>query len=372
MAKKKYTLNSRGCYATRVWDGTYNADGSKHRAYISSRKSSKDLEDKVRALKQKVKEGTVHSNSGILFGIYAEYWLKTYKGVRTPNTQAMYRNILDHHLSPLYYCRVADLNKSHYQSMINLAFDKPRTCQQIALTFRQIIKSAVTDKCLPSGAFSEICEGVSLPSYRTAERRVLTPIEKEALLTADFTPRERAFVFILYGCGLRRGEALALLKEDVDFKKKVISSTKSQAFSGHDCSLNAPKSVYSTRTVPMPDELASYLRSYTKDLQAPRLFPQRDGSPMTLSGYNHMWKSILRKMNQAVGGSEEKPVIQGLTAHIFRHNYCSALCYQIPSISLKRVAALMGDTLSMVTSVYNHLMEEQQDITKTINRALEL
>ena len=76
MAVKKYTLNSRGYYATRVWDGTYNADGSKHRTYISSKKSSRDLELKVAAFKRKVEEGTVYSDTKILFGTYARYWLK--------------------------------------------------------------------------------------------------------------------------------------------------------------------------------------------------------------------------------------------------------------------------------------------------------
>lgn len=372
MAVKKYTLNSRGYYATRVWDGTYNADGSKHRTYISSKKSSRDLELKVAAFKRKVEEGTVYSDTKILFGTYARYWLKTYKQIRTPNTMAMYRNILDHHLSALFCYRIGDLNKSLYQSVINSAFDRPRTCQQIALTFRQIIKSAISDRCLPLSALSDICDGVSLPVYKPAERRVLTAAEKEAMLTADLSPRERAFILILYGCGLRRGEALALLKEDVDFEKNLITVSKSLAFEGNDYYIKEPKSVSGTRCVPMPHGLAAYLKTYMETLSSPWLFARRDGGRMTLSGYTKMWSSILRKMNLAAGGSDKNPVICGLTAHIFRHNYCSALCYQIPSISLKRVASLMGDTLPMVTNVYNHLMEEQQDLTKTINRALDL
>ena len=51
MAKAKYKMNSRGEYATKIWDGTYNADGSKHRINLKSKKSSADLEKKVNALK---------------------------------------------------------------------------------------------------------------------------------------------------------------------------------------------------------------------------------------------------------------------------------------------------------------------------------
>ena len=38
MAKAKYSKNSRGEYETKIWDGTYNADGSKHRKRLVSKK----------------------------------------------------------------------------------------------------------------------------------------------------------------------------------------------------------------------------------------------------------------------------------------------------------------------------------------------
>ena len=80
---------------------------------------------------------------------------------------------------------------------------------------------------------------------------------------------------------------------------------------------------------------------------------------MTRTGYNKMWRQIVKKMNEAAGGSEAFPVVTGLTAHIFRHNYCTNLCYQIPTISIKKIASLLGDTDKMVLNVYNHIMEEK-------------
>ena len=45
------------------------------------------------------------------------------------------------------------------------------------------------------------------------------------------------------------------------------------------------------------------------------------------------------------------PLITGLTAHIFRHNYCSNLCYKVPEISIKKIAQLMGDTRKFLGSI---------------------
>ncbi len=61
--------------------------------------------------------------------------------------------------------------------------------------------------------------------------------------------------------------------------------------------------------------------------------------------------------------------IQGLTAHIFRHDYCTQLCYQVPRISTKMIAKMLGDTEKMVLDVYSHIDEEKEDVIGAINLA---
>ena len=46
MAKAKYTRQKNGYFQARVWDGTYHGT-QKHYITIRSKKSSKDLEEKV-------------------------------------------------------------------------------------------------------------------------------------------------------------------------------------------------------------------------------------------------------------------------------------------------------------------------------------
>ena len=62
--------------------------------------------------------------------------------------------------------------------------------------------------------------------------------------------------------------------------------------------------------------------------------------------------------------------ITGLTAHIFRHNYCTNLCYQIPKISIKKIAQLLGDTEKMVLDVYNHIILEKEDAASAVNDSI--
>lgn len=373
MAKAKYTKNSRGEFEARIWDGTYNADGSKHRKRLVSKKSSADLEKQVNQLKNDIANGQFVSKSDITFLEYARQWLHAKKGVREMNTRKMYENVIETHLSFLEGIRLSDIRNSHFQEAINNAQDKPRTCQQIYITFKQILKNAVSDNYIGAGMFDMIISDINLPAYVSREKRPLTQIEKDAIPKANFTDREKAFVYIIYSCGLRRGEALALSK--FDFKtengKYFVSITKVLVFPKNSSEIKPmPKTSNGIRTVPIPDTTAAFLKDYIAGLKGTYLFTCRDGSNMTLSAYTKMWKSIVKKINYAAGGTDAFPQVFDLTAHIFRHNYCTNLCYKVPEISIKKIAQLMGDTEKMVLEVYNHIMDEKEDAASVVNDIL--
>ena len=67
MASKKYSCGADGYYQTKVWDGTYNSDGSKHRITLRSSKSSRDLERQVAAMKAQIESRNYVRNTDILF-----------------------------------------------------------------------------------------------------------------------------------------------------------------------------------------------------------------------------------------------------------------------------------------------------------------
>ena len=88
---KKYTYNEkRKEWYTLVYDGTYNADGSKHRKRITSKKSSGDLEKKVKAFKDEVEHRGAVRLTPYTFGEYAKIWLDTSKSTKELNTKQMY------------------------------------------------------------------------------------------------------------------------------------------------------------------------------------------------------------------------------------------------------------------------------------------
>mgnify|MGYP002599002922 FL=1 len=126
-----------------------------------------------------------------------------------------------------------------------------------------------------------------------------------------------------------------------------------------------PKSQNGYRTVPIPSMVFPVIESYVKSIGRTQLFVMRNGQPMTKSSYDKMWARILKAL-QAVSSKQ----ITGLTAHVFRHNYCTNLCYQIPKVSIEKIAELLGDTEKMVLEVYNHMVMEKEDATGAVEDAL--
>lgn len=371
MAKAKYSKGKDGYFRAKVWDGTYNTDGSKHRINLISKKSSVDLEKKVNEFKDKVYKREYVSACNISLYDYAIEWLDTYKVNRARNTYLMYKNIIDKHIIDIGDIPMQNLTHARLQSLINDRVDRPRTCQQLALTLKQILKSASKAQIIPINVAHTLVDDLELPTYKSKEKRALTEIEIKAIKTADFTDREKCFVYLLYGCGLRRGEALALTKYDISLEKSEISITKSMAFETNKSYIKSTKTSRGQRTVPMPTYLFDFIKSYMNTVDD-YLVTKVDGSEMTLSSFEKMWKKIIEKMNFAVGGTDTIRLIHGLTPHIFRHNYCTRLCYQVPSISTKMIAKLLGDTEKMVIDVYSHILVDKEQVNTSIETAISL
>ena len=97
-----------------------------------------------------------------------------------------------------------------------------------------MIKSAIADKLLPVTSLDAICQNIHIPRYSPTEKRGLTDIEKKAIRNADFNDKEKAFVLIAYGCGLRRGEILALTIFDIALERSELTVNKSLAFDGNN------------------------------------------------------------------------------------------------------------------------------------------
>lgn len=367
MATAKYKRGADGYFTARVWDGTY-INGKKHYKPLRSRKSSKDLENKVNQFKADVENRRHVKKSSLTFIEYARTWKSVYKCQRENNTKAMYENIVEKHLIILDTIQLQDIERIHLQMALNHADGKTRTQQQILMTFKQILRSAVSDQLYSAAAYDNIFQNVESIKYSPTEKRPLTKNERNAVFEARFNESDKIFVYLIYGCGIRREEALALKIFDFNLKNKTLTINKAHELSSGKPTQKDPKTKNGYRTLPIPEKIFPDVEAYINHLKhsgKTYLFTMRNGKPLTQSSYTKMWQRIIKRMQEV----SKEPIV-GLTAHVFRHNYCTNLCYQIPMLSIKKIAQLMGDTEAVVLKVYNHIILEKEDAESAVNKAM--
>lgn len=368
---RRYKKRKDGRYATTVMVG-YKPDGRANNIFVSA-KTEKELRDKIAEVKMKAKAGEIMKQSDMLLQDYIDSWMETYKAAASINTRAMYDNAVSKHIKPaIGYLPLNKIVRSDVQHLINDNIEHPRTCEIIKMTLVQILNSAIDDKLL----FDNVARKVTLPKKHKSEKRALTDLEKDAIKKADFTMTERALIMILFYFGLRRGEVLALTKSDIDLKKRALTVNKAVVFD-----VNTPivkegaKSDAGNRSIPIPESAVAFLRDFLKSVDTFYLFPGKNAETLSKTQYVKMWERIIKKMNDAVTSDREKIIgaepISGLTAHIFRHNYCTMLYYS--GISQKKAVELMGHSdIKMIMEVYAHLDEEKEAVQEKLNTAIAL
>lgn len=150
---------------------------------------------------------------------------------------------------------------------------------------------------------------------------------------------------MLYWCGLRMGELLALTRQDFDFEKKTVHISKSyQRISGEDV-ISEPKTPKSNRVIQMPDFLVDEISDYYNSLYG---FSETDLMFPISKSYLH------REMDR---GAKETGV-KRIRIHDLRHSHVSLLIDL--GFSAVAIADRVGHESIDITYRYAHLFPTTQ------------
>lgn len=151
---------------------------------------------------------------------------------------------------------------------------------------------------------------------------------------------------MLYWCGIREGELLALTAGDFDFKNKTVTINKSYQRLHSEDVITSPKTAKSNRTIKMPnflcEEMQEYITMFYSAGENDRIFP--------------ISKSYLH--HEMTRGSEAAGV-KRIRIHDLRHSHVSLLIdlgYQAVAI-----ADRVGHESIDITYRYAHLYPSKQN-----------
>lgn len=150
---------------------------------------------------------------------------------------------------------------------------------------------------------------------------------------------------MLYWCGIREGELLALTPADFDFEKCTVSITKSyQRLNGQDL-ITTPKTEKSNRVIKMPQFLADEMQDYLKQLYG---IESNDRMFTVTKSYLH------REMDR---GAKEAGV-KRIRIHDIRHSAVSLLIDM--GFTATAIADRVGHESIDITYNYAHLFPSKQ------------
>ncbi len=188
--------------------------------------------------------------------------------------------------------------------------------------------------------------GVELPRRVRKLPRTLSPGEAERLIeaAAGTTPRalrDQAIAELLYGAGLRVGEAVALDRTSVDLEERLVR-----------CVGKGGKE----RIVPLgrraADALRRYLargRPYLDRRHRPELFLNAQGGGLTRAGIF----LVLRRLAAHAGLEPER-----VHPHLLRHSFATHLLEG--GADLRSVQEMLGHADLATTEIYTHVSDRRR------------
>ena len=250
--------------------------------------------------------------------------------------------------------RFPDTTIRTYTSMMEtfLKFVAPRQASQC--TADDLVRM-VNDYVLPRGLsysyqnqlisavkkfYKEVCSNTidpgtfSRPRARHKLPNVLSKDEVKRVLAAPMNEKHRMILSIIYGCGLRRSEAIMLEPQDIDRDRMLLSVRQAKGFKD--------------RIVPISPKLVelvdSYLRRYRPVLY---LFEgQRQGDRYSAASVEKIFRVACTK-----AGIRKK-----ITLHGLRHSYATHLLEA--GTDLRYIQELLGHRSSKTTEIYTHVTEK--------------
>jgi integrase len=350
-----YYLNAKGdkrwCYRYRYYD----ALGKRKEKSVQNFKCEKDAYRALLEVKASVLNGQVKhvENSNLTISEWLDIWFETHKNDWKITSQLQRENAIKYQMKPLLgKYKLADLDKTTYKRVyINELLKKyePSTVRLFHRLFKVAVNAAVDSEIIPRNRFTKII----IQGSEEVDDNFLTAEELRAFLTAAKQLENitnYTIILLLAYTGLRKGEALGLSWNNVDFEKKTITVERTRDKYG----ARTPKTRNSYRTVIIDDKLIQQLKLYRTwckqtMLSFGKLLSDNDfifisyqtGTPTGENTLKYCFDRIIKKTG-----------LKSITPHGLRHTHATILIGNKQPVNV--VAERLGNTPQMIWDTYGH------------------
>lgn len=298
---------------------------------------------------------------------YLEEWLASYVECNLKkSTISSYKSIVKLHIIPLLgNIELQKLTSSHIdkfyaEKLKNGRLDgkgglSQRSIQYIHRILSEALNHAVKKKLLTTNPIRDITNTPKVPKYRA---KIYTKDEIVQLLNTSNGTDLECPIALAALCGLRRGEVLGLLWDDIDFTNSSLSISRQLIATDTGYEFDTPKSETSIRNISLPSTVVSILENQKTKYETLKkmlknefkdnnlVYSNNDGTPINPKNFSKMFAYFLKKNK-----------LKHIRFHDLRHSYASLML--VSGNSLKVTSELLGhSTISLTADTYTHVISD--------------
>ncbi|MCM8710489.1 site-specific integrase [Clostridium sp. SYSU_GA19001] len=324
-------------------------------------KTKKECQAAMMELETKINKGEYFEESKITLETYLKQWLENVKHNITESTYVFYKDIAERVLTPaLGKIKLDKLKTMQIQNFLTDKLKDNTLSNTSVRHYYNILNIALNQAVKWQVIQNNPCLAVEPPKPSKAKIGVLKPNEVELLLNYTKSSEFKVMyipLLLAITCGMRRGEILGLLWEDVDLEKGIIRVKHNLTKIGKETKLVTPKTDMSVRTIALLPTAISELKHYKENRKIIKLNDDEpdyvccwgDGSYLKPDYVTHTFRKLLIKC--------ELPLIR---FHDLRHTHATLLLMQ--GVNPKIVSERLGHSkIDMTLDTYSHVLPIMQE-----------
>jgi integrase len=386
MAKQRKRGQGEGSIYKRkdgLWVAAVNLgykDGKLHRKYYYG-KTRTEVSDKLTGDLAKHNQGIPIVTARQTLKQFLASWLEdSVKPSVRPATYVSYETQIRVHIEPgLGHFQLTKLEPQHIQHYMNNKLKpvksengelEPGLSPKTVRYHRSILAMALKLALKWNLVSRNVAELVDPPTAQKFKVPSIDVEQARILLAAIKGDRMEALFSVALSLGLRRGEALGLRWQDVDFEARTLRVNQSLARINKGLVLSQPKTEKSKRVLRLPESLAVKLREHrTRQLEermgagakwvdSGLVFTTRIGTPIDP-------RKVKRRLDAIITNAS----LPHFRVHDLRH-FCATLLFA-QGAPLKVVSEMLGHaqigiTADIYTEVIPKVIEQQVDLMDSI------
>ena len=290
-----------------------------------------------------------------------EYWISIKEKTVRPNTVRNYRERYHRNISKVIgKMLLIDVKPIHCQKIFSDMADegyKTTTIYQTRIALYNMLDFAKeNDVIINNPCKKSVKSDMGQPSDK--KEALTIDVQRKFLEAAKDQSYENQYRFVLQ-TGLRTGELVGLKWDDIDFKNKTltISRTMEYRYKVGEWRIGPPKSGSGYRTVPLTDEAIRILKAQKEKNSKIKVIPMewadqvflcRKGEPVKNSTYD----TALFKICDKVG-------IKRFSMHVLRHTFATR-CIEAGMMPKTLQKILGHSNIGITMNLYVHITEDEK------------